>query len=156
MKVNEPSLPFIFYLTLDESLPKTYYIFDQYLKEFGFILVPVKIDQLQSLVASSEQEQVVVLCSVSDAKEYKRYNDKIRGFIKYILKSKRLTFIHLSSFSKINDQKKFVMQKNYFFMKYPLNAKDLSLRISKYHALKKDQLTVWPGGRRATLGSGVV
>jgi hypothetical protein len=118
--------------------------------------VPVKIDQLQSLVASSEQEQVVVLCSVSDAKEYKRYNDKIRGFIKYILKSKRLTFIHLSSFSKINDQKKFVMQKNYFFMKYPLNAKDLSLRISKYHALKKDQLTVWPGGRRATLGSGVV
>jgi hypothetical protein len=156
MKVNEPSLPFIFYLTLDESLPKTYYIFDQYLKESGFILVPVKIDQLQSLVASSEQEQVVVLCSVSDAKEYKSYNDKIRGFLKYILKSKRLTFIHLSSFSKINDQKKFVMQKNYFFMKYPLNAKDLSLRISKYHALKKDQLTVWPGGRRATLGSGVV
>ena len=156
MKVNEKSLPFIFYLTMDEALPKAYFIFDRYLKELGFILVPVKIDQLQSLVASSEQEQVIVICSVSDAKEYKSYNEKIRGFLKYILKSKRLTFMHLSSFCKLNDQKKFTIQRNYFFIKYPLNAKELSLRIGKYHALKKDQRTVWPGGRRATLGTGVV
>lgn len=151
--VEKPS-PFIFYLSLEDTLPKTFYTFDKYFKELGFILVPVKIDQLQILIASSEQEQVIVLCSVTNVREYKLYNEKIRKFLKFILKSKRLTFMHLSSFSKLNDQKNFVIQKNYYFIRYPLNAKELTFKISKYHALKKEQHTIWPGGRRATFGAG--
>lgn len=151
---NESSTPFIFYLTLEDSLPKAFYTFDKHLKELGFILVPVKIDQLQSLVATSEQEQVIVLCSVTDSREFRMYNEKVRGFLKFILKSKRLTFMHLSSFSKLNDQRMFTIQKNYYFLKYPLNAKQLSFKIGKYHALKKEQRTVWPGGRRSSLMSG--
>lgn len=151
--VEKPS-PFIFYLSLEDTLPKTFYTFDKYFKKLGFILVPVKIDQLQILIASSEQEQVIVLCSVTNVREYKLYNDKIRKFLKFILKSKRLTFMHLSSFSKLNDQKNFVIQKNYYFIRYPLNAKELTFKISKYHALKKEQHTIWPGGRRATFGAG--
>lgn len=151
---NESASPFIFYLTLEDSLPTAFYIFDKHLKELGFILVPVKIDQLQSLVATSEQEQVIVLCSITDSREFKIYNEKVRGFLKFILKSKRLTFMHLSSFSKLNDQRMFAIQKNYYFIKYPLNAKQLSFKIGKYHALKKEQRTVWPGGRRSTLSPG--
>lgn len=151
---NESASPFIFYLTLEDSLPKAFYTFDKHLKDLGFILVPVKIDQLQSLIATSEQEQVIVLCSTSDSREFKIYNDKVRGFLKFILKSKRLTFMHLSSFSKLNDQRMYALQKNYYFLKYPLNAKELSFKIAKYHALKKEQRTVWPGGRRSTLSLG--
>jgi hypothetical protein len=153
---NETLNPFIFFLTLEDQLPKNYYIFDRYLKDLGFILVPVKIDQLQSLVSASDQEQVIVLCSVSDSREYRIYNEKVRGFLKFILKSKRITFMHMSSFSKLNDQRLFALQKNYYFFKFPFSAKDLSFKISRYHALKKDQRTIWPGGRRATLGSGAV
>jgi hypothetical protein len=153
---NETLNPFIFFLTLEDQLPKNYYIFDRYLKDLGFILVPVKIDQLQSLVSASDQEQVIVLCSVSDSREYRIYNEKVRGFLKFILKSKRITFMHMSSFSKLNDQRLFALQKNYYFFKFPFSAKDLSFKISRYHALKKDQRTIWPGGRRATLSSGAV
>ena len=155
MQKNETGTPFIFYLSLEDTLPNAFYTFDKYLKELGFILVPVKIDQLQILVASSEQEQVIVLCSVTNVREYKLYNDKIRKFLKFILKSKRLTFMHFSSFAKLNDQKNLVTQKNYYFLRYPLNAKQLSFKISKYHALKKEQHTIWPGGKRATIGAGV-
>lgn len=155
MQKNETAAPFIFYLSLEDTLPSSFFTFDKYLKELGFILVPVKIDQLQVLVASSEQEQVIVICSVTNVREYKLYNDKIRKFLKFILKSKRLTFMHFSSFSKLNDQKNYVNLKNYYFLRYPINAKQLSFKISKYHALKKEQLTIWPGGRRATLGGGV-
>jgi hypothetical protein len=116
--------------------------------------VPVKIDQLQVLVASSEQEQVIVICSVTSAREFKFYNEKIRKFLKFILKSKRLTFMHLSSFSRLNDQRQFMISKNYYFIKYPFNAKQLSFKISNYHRLKKEQLTIWPGGKRTTLVTG--
>lgn len=153
---EEQSNPFIFYLCLEDSLPKAFYAFGDHLKQLGFILVPVKIDQLQSLIATSEQEQVIVLCSVTDCREYKIYNEKIRGFLKYILKSKRLTFMHLSSFGKLNDQRQFIVQKNYYFLRYPINAKSLSAKIVKYHALKKEERTIWPGGKRSTLSPGAV
>lgn len=155
MQNDESATPFIFFLCLGDSLPKAFYIFDRFLKEKGFILVPVKIDQLQMLIASSEQEQVIVLCSVTDSRECKLYNDKVRGFLKFILKSKRLTFMHLSSFNALNDQRHFYIQKNYFFLRYPINAKSLSAKIIKYHSLKKEQQTIWPGGKRATFSGAV-
>lgn len=146
--------PFIFFLTLEETLPRTFYLFNQCLKDLGFILVPVRIDQLQTLVASTEQTQVIVIASVSDAREMKVYNEKVRGLLKYVLKSKRLTFMHLSSFSKLNDFKTYSMQKNYYFMKYPLNARTLSAKIARYHDLKSEQNTLrWPGGKRAGVGA---
>lgn len=155
MQNVETQSPFIFFLCLEEALPKAYYAFDKHLKDLGFILVPVKIDQLQALVASSEQEQVIVLCSVTDSREFKVYNEKVRKFLKFVLKSKRLTFMHLGSFGKLNDTKQFFIQKNYYFLKYPIDAKSLSAKIAKYHYLKKEERTVWPGGRRSTLNAGV-
>lgn len=144
---------FIFYLTLEENLSKAFYIFDRMFKDLGVMLVPVRVDQLQTLLASTDQSQIVVITSVTDAREMKMYNEKVRGLLKYILKSKRLTFMTLSSFSKLNDIKQFSLQKNYFFLKYPLDARALSHKIVRYHDLKSEQNSRWPGGKRAGLGS---
>lgn len=146
--------PFIFYVTLEDTLPKAFYTFDRLFKEQGFILVPVKVDQLQALVASTEQTQVVVMSSVIDSRELKIFHEKVRSLLKYVLKSKRLTFMQLSSFSKINDSKLFAMNKNYFFMKYPTDARALSQKIIRYYNLKSETNLRWPGGKRAGL-SGV-
>lgn len=144
---------FIFYLTLEERLPRTYYVFDQILKDLGHVLVPVCIDQLQTLAASTEQTHLVVLTSVTDSREYKLYNEKVRGLLKYVLKSKRLTFMQLSSYSKLNDAKSYALYKNYYFFKYPLDARVLFSKIARYHELKTEKSVRWPGGRRAGLGN---
>lgn len=149
---NNENTPFIFYLTLDESLPRTFYTFDKCFKERGFILVPVKIDQLQKLIAFADQSQVIVIASVSDSREMKLYNEKVRPLLKYILKSKRITFMHMGSFSKLNDFKQFVHHKNYYFMKYPLNASVIASKIIRYHDLKSET-NRWPGGKKAGLGA---
>ncbi len=154
MQNARTSTPFIFFLCLEDALPKAYYAFDKHLKDLGFMLVPVKMDQIQSLVALSEQEQVIILCSVTDTREFKIYNEKIRGFLKFILKSKRLTFMHMSGFGKLNDQRLYLLLKNYYFLRYPLDAKSMSLKISKYHQLKTDERTVWPGGKKSVQNQG--
>jgi hypothetical protein len=105
--------PFIFYLTLEENLPRTFYTFSKSMRDLGYMLVPVKIDQLQTLIATAEQSQIVVIASVTSYHELKLYNDKIRGLLRYVLKSKRMTFMLLSSFSKINDNKIHSLRKNY-------------------------------------------
>lgn len=144
--------PFIFYLTLEENLSKTFYVFDQTLKDLGLMLIPVRIDQLQTLVASTDQTQIIVISSVTDVREMRMYNEKVRGLLKYVLNSKRITFINLSSFSKLNDSKIYSMKKNYFFMKYPLDARLLSAKIARYHDEKTETSIRWPGGKRAGLG----
>jgi hypothetical protein len=151
--MNGNETPFIFYLTLEENLPKNFYIFDKTLKAQGFILVPVKVDQLQKIMSMTDQTQVMVLCSVSDSKEMKLYNEKVRPLLKFILKSKRLTFMHLGSFSKLNDSRVYSMNKNYYFMKYPLDAGTLSKQIVRYYELKSETNVRWPGGKRAGLGA---
>lgn len=145
--------PFIFYLTLEENLSKTFYVFDRTLKDLGFMLIPVRIDQLQTLVASTDQTQIIVISSVTDVREMKMFNEKVRGLLKYVLNSKRITFMNLSSFSKLNDSKLYAMKKNYFFMKYPLDARLLAAKIARYHDQKAETSVKWPGGKRAGLGA---
>lgn len=150
---NTQHTPFIFYLTLEENLPKTFYAFDKTFKDLGFMLVPVRIDQLQALASSSEQSQMIVISSVTDSKEMKLYNERVRKILKYVLKSKRITFMHCSSFSKLSDVKLYSLTKNYYFLKYPIDAKALATKISRYYELKSSQNIQWPGGRRAGLGA---
>lgn len=150
---NDQNTPFIFYLTLEENLPKIFFVFDKYFRSLGYILLPVRIDQLQLLISSSDQNQVIVITSVQDAREMKLYNDKVRKVLKFVLKSKRLTFMHLSSFSKVNDSRSFSMLKNYFFIKYPIDVRALSAKIARYYDLKSSTASQWPGGRRAGLGA---
>lgn len=145
--------PFIFYLTLEEELPKTFYAFDRAFKELGYMLIPFRIDQLQALLASSDQAQVIVIASVTDSRELKVYHEKIRGLLKYVLKSPRITFMHFSSFAKVNDSKLYGMRKNYYFIKYPLDAKMMAKKIARYHDLKSETNVRWPGGRRPRMGA---
>ena len=65
---DDNNLSFIFFLTLDEKLPKAFYVFNEHLKKQNFVLVPIKVDQLQSIISASGQDQVVILCSVTDVR----------------------------------------------------------------------------------------
>jgi len=153
MKPSE-STSFIFYLTLSETLPSAFYTFNKHFKNLGYMLVPIRIDQLQSILSASEQTQIVVISSVTDSKEMKQYNEKVRSLLKYVLKSKRLTFMLLSSFSRLSDSKIYFKQKNYYFMKYPIDAGLFSKKITRYYELKSEQNVLrWPGGRRAGVGA---
>ncbi len=142
---------FIFYLTLEEDLPHSFYVFDRTLRERGMTLVPIKVDQLQSLMASSEQSQIVVISSVTDSREFKLFNLKIRPLLKFIMRNNRLSFLMLSSFSKLNDNRLYASSKKYFFMKYPLNAESLAHSIENHLLQKQPSNSRWPGGRRPGL-----
>jgi len=142
---------FIFYLTLEDNLPKNYYVLDEKLKKVGFTLMPIKVDQLQAIISASMQEHVVILCSVSTASEYKLYNLYIRKYVKNAFKSKRTSFFLLSSFSKLNDKKSLGSIENYYFLKYPVCSDTLALQLCNFHMAKSTNSSLWPGGRRVTM-----
>lgn len=146
---DDTSTPFIFFLTLSERLPVSFYALDESVKAMGFMLVPIRIDQLQLLISSTDQETITVMTSTMYSSEYKLYNEKIRGLLKFVLKSKRIAFFHLSSFSKLDDTKQFSLNRNYFFLKLPLNPSLLAKRVARYHEVRANNDSRWPGGKRA-------
>jgi len=148
----ENTHPFIFFLTLEERLPEQFYIFDRLFKEKNYILVPVRVDQLQQLVASTEQNHVMVLSCVTNFREYKLFNDKVRKILKYVLKSRRLSFLQLCSFSKLNDSRVHNLMKNYYFIKTPIDAHVLTDRMINFHTIKSEKSQIWPGGAKSMAG----
>lgn len=144
--------PFIFFLTLDERLPEQFYVFDRLFKEYDYILVPVRVDQLQQLVARTEQNHVMVISCVTSFREFRLFNEKVRKSLKYVLKSRRLSFIEISSFSRLNDSRTHNMLKNYFFIKSPVDARALSERIITFQENKSEKSHIWPGGPKSMSG----
>jgi hypothetical protein len=142
----------IFFLLLDESLPHSYFVFDRVLKEVGLTLIPVTNDQLQILKSYSSQDNVFVICSTTGSKEFKTFNTKIRELLKFLLQSEKFIFIKMSSFCALNDEKKFAMLKNYFFINYPVDAKKVAAWISHSIRIKSEVNNEWPGGKKANPG----
>lgn len=141
----------IFYLTYQNELPKEYFYFSELFNQKDYILVPVRVDQLQNLAASTEQQHIIVISTVKNSQELKNYNKYARHLLKYVLKSKRITFFNLSSFNASNDSKIFFHSKNYFFIKLPVNARIFTDKLIRYYELKQTQSIAWPGGKRAGL-----
>ena len=148
----ENAQPFIFFLTLEERLPEQFYTFDRLFKERNCILVPVRFDQLQQLVASTEQTHVMVLSCVTTFREYKLFNEKVRKILKYVLKSRRLSFVKLCSFSKLNDSRIHGLTKNYYFIKTPVDARAITDRMISFHEMKSVKSQIWPGGSKSMAG----
>lgn len=150
--IQNDKIPFIFYLTINESFSHNFYTLCKVYKSLGFVIVPITIDQLQKLASLTEQTQMFVLSSVENANELKLYNLKVRGILKYILKSKRITFLNLSSFSSIDDSKSFSNFGNYFFLRYPLDAYSFAEKVASYYILKSEHDLKWPGSKRDVSG----
>lgn len=143
----------IFYLTCNNELSKEYFYFNELFNQHEFILVPVKVDQLQNIAASTEQEHIMVINTIKNSQELRDFNKYARHLLKYVLKSKRISFFNLSSFGSANDSRAFFHSKNYFFINLPIDAKILTKKLIKYYQLKKSQSIAWPGGKRAGLSS---
>lgn len=140
---------FLFYLTVEENLPRSFFILNQAMKTYGFVLVPVRVDQIQQLVSISEQSHIMIISSVSQHSELKSYNQKIRGILKYILKSKRISFLLLSSYSVINDTKMHTLTGNFYFIKFPLVVNKLAQVLVKFYESKILASHKWPGGKKS-------
>ncbi len=148
----ETNQPFIFYLTLEENLPDQFYVFDSIFKEYNYILVPIRVDQLQKIVATTDQNHVIVISCITNFRSFHLFNEKVRGILKYLLKSKRISFFELSSFSRLNDSKIHLLTKNYYFMKTPLDARALAERMITFQEQKSSSSDIWPGGHRSISG----
>ncbi len=140
---------FFFWILLDERLDEVYYNTAAMFASRGVKLLPIKIDQVSRLAALSEVGHVTVLCSTRTSAQYGVFNKRVAPLLSMLLRQERLSLFHFSSFQKLDLGSKSYRQKNYFFLKYPLNLETLCDKLKRFHELRLNRARVWPGGRRA-------
>lgn len=141
--------PIFFWIMLEERLDPLFYEIGAQLKEHGVELLPVKADQVSRLIALTETSHVVLLCSTRRVSDFAPFLRHVAPRLPLLLRQDRLSFFHLSSFSKLQVASKRPWKQSYFFFKYPLNLVSLCAKLRKYQQLKTTQTQKWPGGRRA-------
>jgi hypothetical protein len=139
---------FVFYILLDNKIPESFYQFDLAFKKLGWTLIPIAVDQIQLISNISDQVALPVLCSTKDFNEFKSFNKSVRDILKFLLRSERVVFFKISSFDKLNDEKKFYRLKNYFFINYPQSVHSVTSWIIYLFEVKSNKSKLWPGGKR--------
>ncbi|MBY0516765.1 MAG: hypothetical protein K2P81_07650 [Bacteriovoracaceae bacterium] len=140
---------FFFWLLIDNKLDEVFYSASSEFARLGIKLIPVKIDQVTRLAALTNMGHITVLCSTRHSLQYSLFTKHIAPVLSMLLRQDRLTLFHFSSFQKLDLGAKGLKQKNYFFLKYPLNLESLCAKLKKFHELRLDRTKAWPGGRRA-------
>jgi len=146
---KEPNELFFFWILLDDRLDEVYYNTASMFAARGVKLLPIKMDQVSRLAALSEVGHVTVLCSTRSGQQYAVFNKRVAPLLSMLLRQERLSLFHFSSFQKLDLGSKTYRQKNYFFLKYPLNLETLCDKLKRFHELRLNRARVWPGGRRA-------
>jgi hypothetical protein len=146
---NQKLETFFFWIDLEGKLDELYYSTAKQFADRDIKLLPIGIDQVSRLTALSELGHVTVLCSTRNAAQFTIFNKRVAPVLGMLLRQDRLSFFHFSSFQKLDLGQKNWRQKNYFFLKYPLNLESLCDKLKRFHELREDRAKAWPGGRRA-------
>ncbi len=150
--MNDPKLSsetFFFWLTFEDKIDEQFVFMATELAKIGVTLLPAKIDQISRLASLSDLGHVTVICSTRQANHFAQFEKTVGKVLPLLLRQQRLTFFHLSSYKKLDLSNKLHRQKNYFFLKYPLNLENLCGKLKRFHELRLNRAKVWPGGRRA-------
>ncbi len=145
---TDENLNLIFYLTFGQKLPKVFYDLAVTFKNKGLTLVPVELDQLLDFYQGKKNVHVVVV--TKNQFEKKAYQKSLK-IINHALRSGKMFFYHLSSFSDIDLRKEKGRINNYSFISLPISIEVLAQAVKNSFLIKQNSIQKWPGGRRGRL-----
>jgi hypothetical protein len=136
----------IFFLTSNGNIPKWYIGLSESLNRKNIQCVPIKLDQLNSLVGKSEQMHVI--CFESSLKGKKLYGGRVKNFFDLAIKMNKLVLYHVSSFREFDILSRYKRSQSYNYFHLPITIDMVVSKISSIYFDKSSQIEEWPGGRR--------
>ncbi len=137
----------IYYLSYTEELPENFFKLSRELSKLGYMLLPIKPDQVYLFVLDHMIPHIVTI--TGSMQEHQLWSKAMHRKLNYFVMNKKIHLYHLSSFKKAA----YINQRNehYHFMHLPCKTNLLALKLVEFHEKNKPESKVWPGGRRAKL-----
>ncbi len=149
MFIDEPSSKYIFFLNLEEKLPKYFFELSAKFSSRNVSLVPISIKELQRIPTAPNVSVLTVTRSFSSLQTFQSIR---RVFLDVAIQNKKYLFFHLTSFS-VNDLD-FANARRwgyYYNYKLPVNMDNLASDLSDILCVRWDKTNKWPGGTRVPL-----
>ncbi|MFZ4713940.1 MAG: hypothetical protein ACOYL6_09525 [Bacteriovoracaceae bacterium] len=138
----------IYFLNYEqEKLSDHFFKLSSELSRLGFMLLPIKADQVHLFLQDKTTPHIVSI--TSNLLEQTGWRRAMLMKLNFFIKSKKIHLYHISSFGEA----KFDGRKNdhYHYMKLPCKVDLLALRLAAFHEEAKSESKEWPGGKRAKL-----
>lgn len=139
-------ISWIYFLSIEEELPPSYYKLAKEFLKNGYSLVPIKLDQISHFY--DDEEFLNLVCSVESFSAQMKFKKSIFARLNYYIVNKKINLFHISSFQVEKFSKK---QPCYFYFQLPCPTSVLVYKIKDLCETLRKDAKVWPGGRRAKI-----
>lgn len=146
--MNTVTTRWIYFLNYEqETLPANFFKLSSELSRLGFMLLPIKPEQVHLFVQDKTIPHIVTI--TSNQTEQIGFKRAMQSKLNFLMMNKKIQLYHLSSFSEA----KFDGKRNdyYHYMKLPCKVDLLAMRLASFYEEKKPESKQWPGGKRAKL-----
>ena len=138
----------VYFLSLEDHLPKWYPIMLGYFKQLGVALILTNLEEIKQL---SQYSKIHVIMSESTLTSKEKINRHMKEYLEFALQNNLLHVHHVSSFVI---QRKFIELRNrrpYYFYKMPFSIAPFCWNLLEEFLEDSREKRVWPGGRKAKL-----
>lgn len=139
-------ISWIYFLSIEEELPDSYYQLSREFVKSGYSLIPIKLEQLSLFY--EDQEELNVICTVGNFEAQSKFKSFVFSRLNYYILNKKINLFHISSFAPEKFSKK---QDNYHFFQLPSPTTVLVYNIKDLCETLKKVTKSWPGGKRAKI-----
>ena len=138
---------FIIFIQWTSHLPEDYFIIAKLFRPWDIRVVPIKYDQLMKYHLNSHK---IVLSITLDMTLTQLKLKTLQRFLNFPIKTGRLTFFDISSYSNLNTESEY-FKKYYKFFPLPMKYTDIVEKVASYFFVQNKSENYWPGGRRSRL-----
>lgn len=129
----------IFFLKLENALPKWYYQFSLNFSECGVKLIPVSTEEFWKIIQGPKQHSIIVPLINLTSKQ--KFNQKNQGLFERGIKNSKISLFLLSSFFNDQLQKKWKRYPNFFNYDIPSPINELAKKIAlEFYSLNEGKL----------------
>lgn len=142
------SLNYIFFLKLEEELPREYFVLAKIFSKVNVTLLPVTKDEFKQLNQGKKKELITF---VNNLNAWTNYHQFRKNFIEMSIQNDQITLYEISSFSPFEINYKIQNKKSYHFFQMPLYLNQVAMTIVTEFYKSREVSNEWPGGKRAKL-----
>jgi len=141
-KFNDSINSYVFFLNVNDDLPREFYLLAKALSLANITLIPVSKEDLIKLTAG---KKIIIMTIVKDLLSYKKFLINRKSFLDMALMSNKISLIDINSFSPLVHSKSIRMKK-YYFLGLPLRTDEIVSEVKKVVAKDGGNVKRWPGG----------
>ena len=138
----------VYFLSLEDHLPKWYPLMEEYFKELKVSLILTHFEEIKQL---SQLSRIHVIVSESTLSSKKKFDRQMKDYLGFAVQSNLLCIHHISSFMIRRTFIELRNRKPYYFYKMPFSIASFCWHLLEDFLKDSREKRVWPGGKRAKL-----